>query len=269
MAPVEPLRIVTIFYREAGLDYHTPVHRHPVHQWYACLHGGMTILVDGAAHELAAGEALLVRPGQEREPYCRRRAPGYLVVIFECLGLELEPLPGRVTAIPGALAEDLRALVSELQSPRGGESPHLVQALVVRLLVGLKRQVQAGDAAGTPRDAANAREVAATIERFLAANLHRPITRAEAAATVNLSQPHVARLFRAATGRSFLARLTEMRLDRARELLLETSLPVSDIAGRVGLASFSHFTRLFTRHVGMVPTDYRRSGGRSWNPGPR
>lgn len=266
MAQPEPLRIVVIFYREAGLDYHTPAHTHPVHQWFVCLHGGLTILVDGVAHDLQPGEGLLIPPGAVREPWCRRRAPGYLVLIFEALGLDLQALVGQVVATPAALGDDLRALIAELQAPRGGESPHLIQALVVRLLVGHLRQVRSGGHAPAARDVTAGAEVAMAAERFLAANLHRTVTRAEVAAAVRLSEPHLARVFRAATGRAVLERLTEMRLERAKELLLETPASVGEVAGRVGFASFSHFTRIFRRQVGMVPSDYRRRGGRHWDP---
>jgi transcriptional regulator GlxA family with amidase domain len=102
-------------------------------------------------------------------------------------------------------------------------------------------------------------------EAFLERNLHRSLARREVAASVNLSEPHLARIVRAATGRSVLQRLTELRVLRAKALLLESTLSISQIAGRVGFGSFSHFTKVFRKAVGVAPSDYRRSGGKAWH----
>jgi transcriptional regulator GlxA family with amidase domain len=95
-------------------------------------------------------------------------------------------------------------------------------------------------------------------------NLHRPLRRGEIAAAVHLSEPHLARIFRSATGRSVVQRLTELRVAIAKSLLLESTLSVGQIAGEVGIISFSHFARTFKSQVGVSPGDYRRTGGRSW-----
>jgi len=48
------------------------------------------------------------------------------------------------------------------------------------------------------------------------------------------------------------------RLNRAKELLAETDLPVSAIARRVGVDDAAYFSRLFVRHVGVPPSAFRR-----------
>jgi AraC-like DNA-binding protein len=262
-----PIRIDSLFYREAGLAYHTGAHEHRVHQWFFCLHGGMTIAVNGTFHELHPEESLIIPPRAQRETWCRQKAPGYLVCIFDAQRLEVAPMIGQVMKMPSELREDLHALVAELRTPTGAESPFLSSALVVRLLIGHLRTVRQGQPQGAPLSALNAmrhQEVVDQAEVFMHKNLHRQLLRQEIAAAVSVSEPHLARLFRAATGKTVLQRLTDMRIVQAKALLLESTLSVTQIAGEVGLSSFSHFTRIFKRAMGVAPSDYRRSGGKSW-----
>ena len=260
-----PVGDVSLFYKEAGPNYHFAAHRHRTWQWFVCVHGDMTIAIDGVPHALGPEQSVLVAPGCVRETWCRHKAPGYVVGNFSDRGLGLEAIAARVIRVPGDHRDDLRALCAELRTP-GGDSDHLVAALTVRLLIGLKRGAQAALAASTPAplDAAGQRDVVARADAFLARNLHRTVTRREVAAAVHLSEPHLGRVVRAATGATVLERLTEMRLARAKSLLVESTLSVSQIANQVGIASFSHFARLFRRAVGVTPTDYRRAGGRAW-----
>ncbi len=72
-----------------------------------------------------------------------------------------------------------------------------------------------------------------------------------------LSKFYFSRVFRSATGTSPGRFLTAIRLFKTKNLLLETSLHVTDIAYRVGYSSLGTFTSRFTRSVGVSPGRYR------------
>ena len=257
------LRIRNLFYREADSDWQVEEHHHDVHQWYLCVHGGLRVRVGGAIHLLEPERSLIVPPRARRELVVLRRAPGYLVAIFEPLALDLTAITGRVLTLPTALRDDLHALIEELHRP-GDDHLLLVRALLSRLLIGHKRD---RTVPAQPLSSLNMRSheaVVAAVEDFMRANLHRQVRRAEIAAAVHLSEPHLARVFRTATGSTVVQRLTELRIANAKSLLLETTLTVGQIANDVGIISFSHFARVFKNHVGLSPGDYRRSGGRTY-----
>lgn len=265
-----PLRLEALFYREAGLDYHVAPHSHRIHQWFFLLHGGMTISVDGVFHELHAEDSLIIPPGTERETWCRTRAPGYQVVIFDASALlDVTPICGRVLKLPAHLRDDVLALIAEVRHPAGADAKVLSGVLILRLLFGLCRVAQLES--GAPRPALSAlnahehQQVVAQAEAFMQRNLYRPLRRAEIAAAVNLSEPHLGRLFKAVTGRSVVDRLTELRMEHAKGLLRESTLSVTQIAGEVGLSSFSHFSKTFKTVTGIAPSDYRRAGGKSYS----
>ena len=97
--------------------------------------------------------------------------------------------------------------------------------------------------------------VSAVLE-FMRARLAEPITVADLAEQVSLSPSAFAHLFRDVTGRSPYQFLKEMRLDRARELLVDGQLAVARISREVGYGSVSHFIREFRGRFGVTPRVY-------------
>ncbi|MDJ0785752.1 MAG: AraC family transcriptional regulator [Myxococcota bacterium] len=101
---------------------------------------------------------------------------------------------------------------------------------------------------------------------YLQTHLSEPVPLSALAEAVGLSPFHFARGFKKATGRPPHSYLTELRLERARELLA-TGMPLSELALCCGFGDQSHLTRVFSREVGMPPGRFRRSQGkRSSNP---
>ncbi len=71
------------------------------------------------------------------------------------------------------------------------------------------------------------------------------------------SYAHIARVFQRTYGISPLGYVNALRLERAKLLLQDTSLSISEVAVRTGFDDPSYFTRLFTRRMGMNPSAYR------------
>lgn len=73
----------------------------------------------------------------------------------------------------------------------------------------------------------------------------------------NLSPSHFCTVFSQATGRTFKEHLTEIRMQRARELLRSTALKSFEIADQVGYSDPHYFSYVFRKHTGQSPTEYR------------
>jgi AraC family transcriptional regulator len=91
---------------------------------------------------------------------------------------------------------------------------------------------------------------------FMHANLGRPVSLQEIASAAGMSVFHFAHGFREAMGRPPHRYLVELRLSHARTLLHDAGLPIGEVARAVGF-THSHFTAVFTRHMGMTPTTFR------------
>jgi YesN/AraC family two-component response regulator len=90
-----------------------------------------------------------------------------------------------------------------------------------------------------------------------------PVTAAELAERLEAKPEHLMAAFREQNGRTPMQYLRAVRLARAQELLRTTSLPVSDIAARVGFREISYFDRSFKRQYGIAPLEFRKSRGAS------
>lgn len=93
---------------------------------------------------------------------------------------------------------------------------------------------------------------------WVAAGPGRPITVTELASVADCSPATLNRLFRHYLATSPLAWVLKVRTDAAKELLTTTTLPMNEIARRVGFRDAYYFSRQFRRHTGQSPTSWRR-----------
>lgn len=91
------------------------------------------------------------------------------------------------------------------------------------------------------------------------ADLQREWTVDEMAKMVNLSPPHLYKLFEIWIGMPPMRFLHCVRLDKAAELMEQSFLQVKQVGYATGLTDKSHFTRDFKQRFGSTPTDYRRA----------
>lgn len=89
-------------------------------------------------------------------------------------------------------------------------------------------------------------------------SLETPVRCRELAAAVGLSGRQLERLFRNYLGRSPTRHYLDLRLERARFLLLQTSLPVMGVALACGFVSAAHFAKCFRDSFGTTPSAARR-----------
>nr|WP_246589604.1 AraC family transcriptional regulator [Marinobacterium ramblicola] len=92
---------------------------------------------------------------------------------------------------------------------------------------------------------------------YIEAHLDRAIQLADLAAVAGLSEYHFARMFRQSLGIPPHQYLTNRRIERAKQLLLTTSLPLTEIALRCGFNSSSHFSNRFRQQTGVAPSKIR------------
>ena len=102
------------------------------------------------------------------------------------------------------------------------------------------------------------RERAEEVRAFLEENLTHDLDINEVARAASLSPFYLTRIFKARYGVPPYRYLIRLRIDRASELLRDSSLTVTQICHRSGFNSLSHFITTFRNHTGMSPSQYRR-----------
>ena len=90
-------------------------------------------------------------------------------------------------------------------------------------------------------------------------HLDEELTLSTLAAKAHLSTRTLSRRFEAETGRGALQWITERRVERARALLEETPMSVTEVAFATGFGSLASFRRQFTRLTGATPSAYRHT----------
>jgi AraC-like DNA-binding protein/ligand-binding sensor protein len=94
---------------------------------------------------------------------------------------------------------------------------------------------------------------------YILANQADPIDLAKVAQAVHVSTFYFCKIFKKATGLTFTEYLSRIRVEKAKKLLLNPHLRISEIAYDVGFQSLTHFNRVFRQVVGHSPSDYRES----------
>jgi transcriptional regulator GlxA family with amidase domain len=125
-----------------------------------------------------------------------------------------------------------------LSSGRSSQAPYIDELLL-------------GPAGGGPFSAA--------VRRHLGEHLDDDYDLGALAAAHHVSTRTLLRRFRAETGQTPLDYLQALRVSRARQVLESTSLSVDQVAHSVGYQDVSTFRRLFSRTVGLSPSQYRRT----------
>jgi two-component system, response regulator YesN len=92
---------------------------------------------------------------------------------------------------------------------------------------------------------------------YVTLHLNRRITLDEVAEHLFMNPSYFSRLFRKETGVTFIEYVNRMKVERAKELLDQTSLPVAKIGEALGYDNHSYFIKMFRSQAGVTPQEYR------------
>jgi AraC-like DNA-binding protein/ligand-binding sensor protein len=99
--------------------------------------------------------------------------------------------------------------------------------------------------------------VIAKAREFIAENHGEDISLGQVAKAVNTSTFYFCKMFKKATGLHFTEYVSRVRTEKAKNLLLNPNLRISEIAYQVGFQSLTHFNRVFKKIMGQSPTEFR------------
>ncbi|HEY5043023.1 MAG TPA: AraC family transcriptional regulator [Verrucomicrobiae bacterium] len=96
-------------------------------------------------------------------------------------------------------------------------------------------------------------------KQFIAEHYTEALSLRQVSDAVNTSLFYFCKQFRKATGLSFTEFVSRTRIEKAKNLLLNRNLRVSEIAYAIGFQSLTQFNRVFKKITGQSPTEYRRN----------
>lgn len=96
------------------------------------------------------------------------------------------------------------------------------------------------------------------ITRYLQEHLAEDLSLSVLAEEFHLNPQYISQLFKSEIGVNFLNYLTNIRMEKAKKLLLSTSLSVAEVADKSGYGDYRVFTKVFKKSEGITPSQYRR-----------
>jgi len=99
--------------------------------------------------------------------------------------------------------------------------------------------------------------VIARAKQYIQEHQAEDMSLGQVAKAVNTSTFYFCKMFKKITGINFTDYVSRVRIEKAKNLLLNPNLRVSEIAYEVGFQSLTHFNRVFKKILGQSPTDYR------------
>lgn len=132
-----------------------------------------------------------------------------------------------------------------------------LQAILIDLAGCGRRPLASGEIplSENPRD----RERMQRVLTFLHANYDRPLRLAPLSAIAHLTDSQLQRVFKRSTRMSISQYVTQLRIGKACQLLVQTDLPMSHIAAESGFSDPAHLARQFRAAKGLPPTRYREN----------
>lgn len=161
--------------------------------------------------------------------------------ITECLSTVLYDHPSRAME----MLEDLQ-----------GKPLYAQQAVLIHWLLSMSRDV--AEPAPDLSYEKKVENIAEQVDLYLNQFFRNNVTVMDIASSLNISYRHLARLYKSARGMTFVEKLTAIRLDHAKRALVNTDMPIKQIAMEFGFSNEYYFATLFKKNTGISPSAYRK-----------
>ncbi len=243
-----------------------------------CIEGQATVCYGKQMIALKAGEAFFVPPGVTHSFNMEEKGGNAAFVIsFTCVEGPVRILRSRILQVSEQQMQIINQTIRELMdafsrskpglrmyhfepnpdAPLGAEQ--MILCYLEQLLVGFLRSVTMRKGVvitATHFEKSIGNYQIDTIRQYIRDHLQDNISVESLAREFHYSRTRLSVLFKEATGQTINEYITKERISRAKHLLLEGKLSMTQIARNVGYSSPQYFSRRFSQMVGCAPSDY-------------
>ncbi|MGE5613938.1 MAG: AraC family transcriptional regulator [Bacillota bacterium] len=168
---------------------------------------------------------------------------------------------GPYIALKVSQKNEIIVLLNRILKEREGSEPgseFLNYLLVMELFVLISRALKMEWENSIKSKSPKLKELIGIAKNFIHNNFERDISLGDIARFVFLSPSYFTRAFKEETGLSPINYLLKVRIERAKELLVDTGLRISDIALSVGFSNQQRFNEMFKKFTNQTPLQYRK-----------
>ena len=239
-----------------------PLHNHDFFELEVVCSGRLIYEVNGAKTELSKGDVIAVSPGDIHQYTCLESA---MVLRFAVL------FKDACSTVQRMISSVEFPFCSHLSEDRLSETISIFEKLMSAVktngefdseIIGAWATVflnlcsEARESLGNKQS--DSYKYVARARMYIAENCTTQLTLVEVAKDVSLTPSYFSRIFSEINGRSFVEYLAEKRVEHAKKMLISTDVSITDIAFSSGFGSFSSFSRIFLRQVGVTPREFRK-----------
>ena len=245
-----------------------PDQTRPHYTLWLIARGRLTVTIGVQQFEAAPGTVVLIPPHvPHRASHQDRGEPLQCYALEWTIRLDDVAAPGVLTALPPILRPrppawdtlvESAVLVCREFAAKDPAHALIANSTVARMIGVLWREAaETGTLGAAPAGRGDGDATLVRVLVYIGRHIAEPLTLAGLARIAHLSPAHFSTTFRRATGLSPFQYLRRYRLQRAKELLAESNLPVAQVASAVGLPDAAYFSRVFRRAEGLSPRRYR------------
>ena len=242
--------------------------------------GSVGVMAGSTGYTLGSGEAIFHAPNEYHNIWANGASAEVIIVSFVCNSPAMRFFEKRLLSFSEKeieIIESLLALGNEIFSDppnilyqkKLNPKPNIptgklqllglgLEELLLRLMHDaeiIDRMERKSISAGTRND----KLITDSIIKALTERIYGNTTLDEVCSGVLFSKSHLKTLFKKNTGYSIMDYYTHLKIERAKILIKEGELSISDISDLLGYASIHYFSRVFKLKVGISPSEYRKS----------
>lgn len=248
-------------------------HSHDYIEMTFVLSGRSRMLIDGTEHEISEGDVVVVRPGVKHEARIieENSTPSTeFLVAFSDIHLKdypsnFLPLPtdtGCIFHATGQLYQKLFKLCASMEAEnswrRQGNYEMMKSYLIQMLLLIIREQYEPiSHTGGYNFSALNKKDIVEQILNYFEDHYSEKISLDQIAENMYLSPFYISKIFKSETGSTPISHLINIRLEKARELLIAGG-SVQEVALAVGYEDAYHFSKLFKKRYGSAPSSAKK-----------
>ncbi len=243
------------------------IHRHDdVLELLYIMQGDGQYIVNGKAYLVQPGNLIICNAGvmHGEAPYLKHCAESYCLVLKDLYLPELPPNTlSKPSDTPVYFFTEDRAEVEHILLALYAQHAHSTEAYTVcNLLANALLNIIYAKIVSRQKTGAlaqkNDEEFIQSIIQFLDEHYQEPISLQELGKEFHISPSYLSHIFKTEIGLPPIKYLMNRKIGESQNLLMNTSLPISDISDSLGFNDSGHFSRTFKKYIGITPSEYRQ-----------
>jgi len=276
--PINVSSLVTLHKFNYAPDFLFTGEKHDFWEMAYVENGEVGVVAESTGYTLHAGEAIFHKPNEYHNIWANSPNARVIIISFDCNDKPMDFFKGKILSLnederallkliiaegeqcffePLDILYQTRMLISE-NAPFG--SSQLLKCYLESLLILLIRQ--GTQIANTERSSQTAKHhneqmIADSIIHLLTEHIYDNLSLDDVCSTVCFSKSYLKRLFKSRTGFSIMDYYHNLKIEKAKLMLREGDMTITQIAETLGFSTIHYFSRMFRQRTGVSATEFK------------